>query len=250
MLKRLGKAKQVLNRTLKKAFKDFKCSNNSVKLGYSTFCKMRPKHVVPRKLNRWCQNLCEYCENLQLKLMAVKQNISYNSKYEIVGRTLCKDRVGENSRDCIERRCGSCGVQGLQDEMDERLQHLTGKIEWKEWKQVKQPITGKAKKTLVIHESSPRIFITSLCKDVNGMSTHLYKADWQYKQYNYCRKNPEPGQLVIGMDFAENYRTSYQREVSSAHWSYGQITIHPMVCHYLCPEAGCNKVVKESIIAI
>ena len=35
------------------------------------------------------------------------------------------------------------------------------------------------------------------------------------------------------MDFAENYTTGYQEEVQSAYYDRAQITLHPVVVHYV-----------------
>ena len=40
------------------------------------------------------------------------------------------------------------------------------------------------------------------------------------------------------LDFAENYRMTFQNEVQSAHWAYTQVTLHPFACHYTCPQDG------------
>ena len=82
-------------------------------------------------------------------------------------------------------------------------------------------------------------------------AVHLFNAEWQYKQYNYIRKNPGEGTLVLGMDFAENFLTKNQDEISQVHFGhYRQITVHPIVSHYICPNDNCQEVVKEATIIV
>ncbi|VDI80010.1 Hypothetical predicted protein [Mytilus galloprovincialis] len=58
--------------------------------------------------------------------------------------------------------------------------------------------------------------------------------------------------VLIGADFAENYRTFYQDEIQAAHWQYQQITVHPIVAYLKCPEEQCRdtSLVTESIVCI
>ena len=220
----------------------------NLKIGFSTFCRLRPSNLVPMKFNKLSQCLCEICENLNLKLEAIKTKIFF-SKNDILLASLCnKAGILENERACIYRECDDCGILSIRHELEKALRDMDI-IEWKEWKLVEQP-NGQKRKTIVHEKDSSKEFIDKLCIATNEMSLHMFTALWQYNQYNCIRNNPSEGEVVIGMDFAENYRTTYQREVTSAHWSYQQITVHPMVTHYRCPEVGCHTVIKDAIIAV
>lgn len=48
------------------------------------------------------------------------------------------------------------------------------------------------------------------------------------------------------MDFAKNYRCEKQDQPQSAYYNYGQVTIHPTVMFYSCPECGSS--VTDSIV--
>ena len=89
------------------------------------------------------------------------------------------------------------------------------------------------KKVRVDRKDSKSTFIQEFTSQVNDLAQHLH--------------NLLPGEVLLGMDFSENFRTQYQREVSSAHWSYQQVTVFPIVAHYLYPEDGCEIVVKKAI---
>ncbi|CAC5359972.1 unnamed protein product [Mytilus coruscus] len=57
-------------------------------------------------------------------------------------------------------------------------------------------------------------------------------------------------QLIIVIDFAENYSCFSQNEIQGAHWAKDSVTIHPCVCTYMynCQEHG--KVQVEEIVDI
>ena len=44
-------------------------------------------------------------------------------------------------------------------------------------------------------------------------------------------------EVTIGMDYSENYSCMYQDEISAVYYDKHQITIHPMVVHYI-DESG------------
>ena len=77
---------------------------------------------------------------------------------------------------------------------------------------------------------------------------HLFVAAWQYHMFSSMKKNVKEGEVVSVYDFAENYRTSYQDEVQSAHWNYNQVTVHPVVNYYSCH--GCTELVTHSVVVI
>ena len=71
VLKRCNrKPRNILNKTMKMNHKDF--VSQRTKIGYSTFSERRPKNCVTRKCNKWIQCLCEKCENMELKIAALK----------------------------------------------------------------------------------------------------------------------------------------------------------------------------------
>ena len=52
--------------------------------------------------------------------------------------------------------------------------------------------------------------------------------------------------VIIKMDFAEDYRCQSQQEVQSAYWNPEQVTIHPMVSY--CKEGG--KLLHKRAMAV
>ena len=82
------------------------------------------------------------------------------------------------------------------------------------------------------------------------MSGHLFRANWQHKQFEKIQtaKPFPPETVAVVMDFAENYSCTFQDEVQSAHWHYQQVTIHPISCYYRCGH--CEDKVYESLIFV
>lgn len=74
--------------------------------------------------------------------------------------------------------------------------------------------------------------VTELADEISPLASHIGVAHWQYKQFRQLKANLPTGQLLTLMDFAENYRCEFQKEVQAAHWSYSQVTVFPTVNYY------------------
>ena len=230
-----GQPTSFMRKTLREAHGKLNC-----KVGFSTFCRWRPKNVKVQSQKKWSQCLCETCENFSYKVSALRA--FQITKKDLLGKTLCKPSLMENDVNCIERKCDKCGTEAVLKELKEKMKDVE-EIKWLEWTDV------NAEKRIEEMSAKPTEFLDKLAKPLATYSSHLYNAEWQYTQYNLIRKHPQPNDLIIGMDFSQNLRTQYQNEIAAMHYGkYKQITVHPMVVNYVCPEDGCQEVVKESII--
>ena len=90
----------------------------SQKMTFSSFAKLRPKNVLTYDHMMLNQCLCEYCQNIQIKVDVVKKaclrivgtlvNIP-SDKYDIMNATLCQ-KEGKYHKKCIDWKCEICGV--------------------------------------------------------------------------------------------------------------------------------------------
>jgi hypothetical protein len=71
------------------------------------------------------------------------------------------------------------------------------------------------RKTLEPETGTVRELFAALKVEVHMLAFHLFKASWQYKQYQEVKKNMPPGWVAFCMDFSENYALSK----GSAGWS-------------------------------
>ena len=58
-----------------------------------------------------------------------------------------------------------------------------------------------------------------LKSEVIFLAGHLYRADWQYRQFDATRKMP-PFPRGTAMDIAKNFTGSFQDELQAAHWHH------------------------------
>lgn len=152
---------------------------------------------------------------MELKIEAVNKIAKtrlFKNRWNICNYTLCPKSNKYHAKKCIWRSCHECGV-GKLDGLDIfQNPEKCGTIEWEEWNQ-----SPEGKKAKITQHGDIEKFKQELKGSVEKLSKHLFVAQWQQDQYNIIRNNPEPNMLVIADDFQQNYRTQYQREVSSAH---------------------------------
>ena len=80
------------------------------------------------------------------------------------------------------------------------------------------------------------------------MAEHTFMASWNYCQFKRAKKNLLPGQLLFIHDFAQNYLCLLQNEPQGKHWDHNQVTLHPTVAYYICPNENCNKMVTHELV--
>ena len=90
--------------------------------------------------------------------------------------------------------------------------------------------------------------VDDLCNKLDPFSKHLLNVRWQLPQFELLKKDPPKDLVLLCMDYAENYNCHFQDEAQSAHWSYNQATIHPVVAYYRGQE--CNTPMHESMTIV
>ncbi|XP_003723310.2 uncharacterized protein LOC100891453 [Strongylocentrotus purpuratus] len=248
-------SRKVMSTTLHSAYDRFKVIHPEVKIGFSTFKRLRPIHIVPRTENKYRECLCEYCVNIELKLQAVdraltssgKPELKIGSKYKLSDMTLCaRQHNGHHSKTCIDRHCGECGVNRVKDHLEciVRVEN----IHWYRWQQGE--VGGLIRTTKVEKSGTGSDLLKEMCKELDPFSYHLFNARWQYEQYKSITAVIPPNTVVMCMDFGENYTCKAQDAPQGYHWNNTQCTIHPAVASYNCPDPNCTKIVSDSIIFI
>ncbi|KAK3725597.1 hypothetical protein RRG08_043015 [Elysia crispata] len=139
---------------------------------------------------------------------------------------------------CVARKRLFNDIKGIEGDYQLCEQYLTCenfelKVTWKKWENQHET----KKKVLVEKSASFHELIGEFLEGMTKYPLHTFRALWQHKE----RSHPPFDKCISVRDFAENHGCSLQDEIQSAHWSYSQETIHPVVNHYTCHD--CNKVV-------
>ena len=259
----------VMNMTLKEAFDLFNLKHPGIKVGLSSFKALKPKQVkiVKETSHRSC--LCQICCNLALKIDCLKKFADQTekdklkqlmigmTKRKLSDMTLCSYSDLPSNK-CLQGMCEKCGPSLLQKQLELDL-NADEKIQWYKWEGI-QVIDDKSQvkrvTSCVSKTTTAQDFLSQLQDDVKRYTPHIFRANWQHKQLQSCLDNLHPGQLVMLMDFSENYRCRFQNEAQNAYFDQQQVTVHPFMTYYiekLTTDAENNStknLVKHAVIGI
>lgn len=248
------------------AHKQFLEENPDIKnVSISKFSSMRPAATKVMKCTRLNTCCCEYCSNVDLKLRCINHfcakthmpRLGLGHKYEVSNLTLCgRDENGQNKRDCLDRLCPECGTSAVRQQLEPLLSsHGDSLVNWKSWQSRSSTYINKdgkemtVKKKMLVTTAGPfDQVVEELTEELEKFSLHLFNARWQQQQFHHITSHVPDGGLVMVMDFAENFSCFFQDEAQSAHWAKNQVTIHPIVTYFRCPDDG--AVCKDSFIII
>ena len=129
-----GRNKLFLIVTIAELYCSFKLEYPSVKVGKSSFAKLRPQNVMLKNEIPHDQCLCKYCENMELLL---KPLWSLSIEFPKSASLFIKDLVCNiSSVDCMYNgSCKVCGNLKLSDYISNRLQmdFTTINVVWDQW---------------------------------------------------------------------------------------------------------------------
>ena len=90
----------------------------------------------------------------------------------------------------------------------------------------------KTKMKLVIEEQAKEDFKANLISQIQEFRSHVDRSSTQYKQMKLLKDGLEDNELIVQMDFAENYSCQSLNEIQSAYWNQTTVTLHPTVIYY------------------
>lgn len=260
--KKSGKPTSIMDCSVTKAYHQFKLLNPQIKISLSKFFLLRPLHIKTQKEANYRGCLCEYCENITLKLKVINAHLAavkvppIKDIYHFASITMC-DKLDADFHhpQCVLRKCTNCGISQLDRHIEPLLHTETQNVEWKRWELITQKVQKGVDKlvdvrtrTLIVKSGNMSELITELKEEGIPFAEHLFNKGWQNKQLQLIRSNLPQDSCLCILDFAENYRCAYQDEVQGAYWTQDSATVHPIVTYYRC--AGCSDVITESLVFI
>ena len=172
------RATKVLNMTLQGAWEEWK-QESGFSVTFSTFAARRPSSVRLVDNRPWEQCLCEYCCNIELKLLSLnkvaKRKVLKN-RYEVSKVTQCP----EQRRACYERRCKDCGIENLCTVYNDINKNQ--EVKWRRWGRVVEMCDGKAvrKQKFIDRTGSVRECLDEPIAESIPFAKQLFNARWQY----------------------------------------------------------------------
>jgi hypothetical protein len=218
--------RRYLQVTLGEAYNSFKERHEGIKIGFSRFAEMRPRHVLLRHETPENLCLCVYHENVRLLLSS--STVFKNTTTEFVKTVVCDD----GNEKCMLQQCNNCKdlqlfrafVDGLSQE------DLESEIHYKQWAK-----TDSNKVVRISEEGCLKDACRALEEQLPYFLWHVYVKRSQADHFDHMKKNLDKGTLLIQADFSENFSHSYQDEIQSAHWVNTSSTLYTAMVYYVSP---------------
>ena len=204
----------------------------------------RPVHVKDKSGAKYEGCLCEYCENISLKVQAINklQPGTFRNEYDLAACTMCEKPSGEKffRPQCIQRKCRKCGIAKL----DEKLQGIMSqrnKVIWQGWEIVTTMYHGEKRfqKNQKEKTYSERGQCNHACKGTQRGSNFR----WTFIQQGLAKctredANPEPSTArgARSLWFCAELQMWTSEGSSKCLLCTGLGDSAPNILYYQCPE--------------
>lgn len=217
------KQKRLLLINLKELYLEF-IKEHKVKIGFSTFCTLRPQHCVlvdSKSAHSVC--VCEQHQNVVLLLSVLPEQ---HTAQDLMSKIVCC----LTARDCMLHQCENCpGKMSLKVYLKELFEKNDmdddDEVKYKQW-------VHTDRTTLVDLQASTYSFIDSLCDACEKLCSHHFITKSQAQYLKEAKNTLEMDTAIILLDFAENYSFIVQDAVQGNHWDNSQVTLHPFAIYY------------------
>ncbi|KAJ4425792.1 hypothetical protein ANN_27417 [Periplaneta americana] len=97
---------------------------------------------------------------------------------------------------------------------------LLQEVKWKKWEK-----NNSGQLTLASKTSTLKSILTEINNSLPAFKCHVFVQKQQAKYFDEKKTGLKPGEVVLQVDYAENYSLILQDEVQSAHWQHPQVTL-------------------------
>ena len=249
--------KRFMRTSMKKSLDMYNlCETTKRPISISTLYRYRPKNVKLQGKIPLRQSCCEKCLNFENVSKEISKYLQGTYKYlnEAVDSTLCTYSGFFPKIECILRTCTNCGTDKLKESLLDinanKLEDKHKRFLVKQWISKNKDNNGVTQSYLhwKVDRCSYEDLIDRYIAQLDSMAEHTFTASWNYCQFKLAKKNLLPGQVILVHDFAQNYLCLMQNEPQGMHWGHKQVTLHPTVAYYVCPNEDCNKIVTHELV--
>ncbi|KAJ2937230.1 hypothetical protein O0L34_g19420 [Tuta absoluta] len=215
------------------------------KYSYATFFRYKPFYVLSPGASSRDTCMCIKHANMELLFEALKKKgvISHPNITDLLKDVVCDTK----SYACMSSKCENCKNTRIKYNEDKFQEEVI----WRQWvredhKYEKNDGEHTTKKT-VKNECRGLVcdVVAEFKRQLNLFKIHMFNWGEQYRQYKECVTGLKEEEIVILMDFSENYDTKYGKEVQQRHFgaSKQSITLHTGVIFF---QKCCQSFVTTS----
>lgn len=224
--------KRLLLGNIDEIFKQFQYENANVNISFTSFTKLRPKNCVSAG-SSGTHNVCVCLQHENMKLLIDAVDFKSLTKHrqtqvkdlqDLTSLSLCSNPKVE----CHMGECISCPKVKVVKEYISTLfdENCIIEVRYDRWNQ-----TDRCKLETLITDADE--YINAVCERLPKFNKHNIIAKEQSAFVRQLKGNLKSDEVVLSMDFAENYAFLLQDSVQSFHWNNDQATVFTSVAYYL-----------------
>lgn len=223
--------KRLILSNLKEVYCAFKDTFPGKKIGFSKFAELRPQHcVLAGASGTHSVCVCTIHQNVKLMFsgarlseLTASEGIYLPTYHHCLASILCNPPLPT----CFLGNCTYCpGVSKLRDDLSTLLdENVIDNISFKQWISVDRS-------TLETYTKPVDEFVEMFCEKLELLRPHAFIAAQQASYYNDCKSGLAPREMLVTLDFSENYSFVLQDAAQGFHWNNSQATIHPFAAYY------------------
>ncbi len=243
--RKVKKQKRYLSNSLQYLFKKF-CEKSPFVISYSSFCKLRPFWCVNRGVCNRDTCLCKKCENAQFMCKSLrKENVINDQNIDrLMENELCCSPATEV---CLARECNLCGHKTIE------ILEFDGSIKcyFEQWIRKKEVGRDNVERTHSVKERikcSVREMAVAFFENVLPEYMQHKRNDLHQKAaLRTLKKELTETDLLLHIDFAENYACKYGQEIQEIHFGGNrpQISIHTGVLYTSSMKQAFSTVTQD-----
>jgi len=256
--------------SLEANYKLFKLEKPDIKIGFTTFRSLKPRHVMKIRLRDRRVCLCKYHTNVMFGVQVfcrirrfLKGIVLTRKKEGAVEvtdkqplRDFCPSNIGSASdlwfaskcitsevhpsMECITGECTDCGLPNMQLEVDDvpgRKPSPPDVVTWSRYEYIDtKNRKGETVKRihLVVRTDSIKQYLDVFMADWKRYNYHSFEARWQSKCFRDLldRAESDDKLLVLTADFIMNIGVKPMYEVQSSFFTTSQITLLVFITHH------------------
>ena len=229
--KRVHTQKRLILSNLKEVYHAFKDAYPDKKIGFSRFAELRPQHcVLAGASGTHTVCVCTTHQNMKLMFLGPRlseidtpEGINYPTYHHCLASILCNPPLPI----CYFGECTSCpGISKLRDDLTTLLdENVIDNITYKQWVSVDRS-------TLETYTKPVDEFVEKFCEKLELLRPHSFIAAQQASYYSNSKSGLAPREMLVTVDFSENYSFVLQDAAQGFHWNNSQATIHPFAAYF------------------
>ena len=201
--------------TVKEAFALFKEENPDVIIKSSKFYELWLKNVLLSSEMPHNVCVCKYHANFNFLVEAIHKKVSsFPVNHADLLNLVCCDIESEK---CMTNECDKC-IMNLHIKIDGEVD-TSEIVQWKQWTE------DDCRPKFIVSDGTIDEALTELQAQLKKFKEHYFVKRLQSATFKDMKTSVNDDEVILQIDFVENYLALTQDEIQSAHWSHKQITV-------------------------